>query len=164
MTIGRFKIDSKPLIIDIRGSIEDIMSRNKIRVLIVGEQFLYRMALANLLSCVYDIEIVGVTSFSNGTEWTVDNSPPDVAIVDMDAPDDRGFALVRRIKHHLPSIGIVALKSNPHDVELFVALKSQDAACLDKSFKISQLVAVIKQVASTEAVVTAIRQGIVTLD
>jgi DNA-binding NarL/FixJ family response regulator len=141
-----------------------MMSRNKMQVLIAGEHFLYRLTLANLLSRVYDIEIVGVTSFSNGTEWTIDNSPPDVAIVDMDAPDDRGLALVRRIKQYLPSIGIVALKSNPHDVELFVALKSQDVACLNKSVKISQLVAVVKQVASTEAVLTAIRRGIVTLD
>ena len=126
------------------------MTRKKIQVLIAGEQFLYRIALENSLSCVQDIEIVGVTSFSNGTEWTIDESPPDVAIVDIDAPDDKGFALVRKIKQHLPSIGIVALKSNPHDIELLVALKSQVAACLDKSVAISQLVTVIKRVARGE--------------
>jgi len=126
------------------------MVREKIKVLIASEHFLYRVALENSLSCMQDIEIVGVTSFSNGTEWTIDKLPPAIAVVDIDAPDDRGFALVRRIKQYLPSIGIVALKSNPHDVELFTALKSQVAAYLDKSVTVSQLVAVIKRVARGE--------------
>jgi len=97
-----------------------------------------------------DIEISGAADFNNGIAFAVDELPPDVAIVDIDAPSDSGLALARRIKQRLPSIGVVMLTSNPNDAQLFQALKAQAAACLSKEVTPEQLVYTIKRVASGE--------------
>jgi len=126
------------------------MNTNKIRAFIVSQQVLFRQGVELTLSSMEDIEISGAADFNNGIAFAVDELPPDVAIVDIDAPSDSGLALARRIKQRLPSIGVVMLTSNPNDAQLFQALKAQAAACLSKEVTPEQLVYTIKRVASGE--------------
>ena len=80
----------------------------------------------------------------------MDNLPPDVAVVDIDAPTDGDLAITRQLKQRLPNIGIIALTSNYNDVRLFQALKAQAAACLSKEITAEQLVETVRRVARGE--------------
>jgi two-component system response regulator DegU len=126
------------------------MNTNKIRAFIVSQQILFRQGVELVLSSMEDIEISGAADFNNGIAFTVDELPPDVAIVDIDAPSDSGLALARSIKQRLPSVGIVVLTSNPNETQLFQALKAQAAAYLNKEITADHLVDAIRRVARGE--------------
>jgi two-component system response regulator DegU len=126
------------------------MNTNKIRAFIVSQQILFRQGVELVLSSMEGIEISGAADFNNGIAFTVDELPPDVAIVDIDAPSDSGLALARSIKQRLPSVGIVVLTSNPNETQLFQALKAQAAAYLNKEITADHLVDAIRRVARGE--------------
>ena len=129
------------------------MTTNKIRVLIVSQQVLFRQGVELVLSSMKDLEISGTADFNNGIAFALDELPPDVAIIDIDGPSDSGLALARRMKQRLPSIGVVMLTSNPNDAQLFQALKAQAAAYLGKEIAADHLVGAIRRVARGEHII-----------
>jgi len=126
------------------------MNMNKIQVLIVSQQFLFRQGIEHSLSGVKDIEISGTAEVNDEVLSAIDTLPPDVALVDIDASSDSGLKLARKIKQRLPTIGVVVLTSNPDDAQLFQALKAQAVAYLSKEITADELVDTIRRVARGE--------------
>jgi two-component system response regulator DegU len=87
---------------------------------------------------------------NNGIAFDIEESPPDVAIIDIDDPFDSGMILARKMKQRLPSIGIAMLTYNPSDDQLLQALKARASAYLSKEVNTDHLVNVIKRVAAGE--------------
>ena len=85
------------------------MKRNKIQVFILSQQFLLRQGIEHSLSSVEDIEISGAADLNGGALSTIDTLPPDVALVDIDAPSKNGLTLARMIKQRSPNIGVIVL-------------------------------------------------------
>lgn len=123
------------------------MKTNKIQVLIISQQFLFRQGVELALSSMEDIEVTDSADFSNGIALAIDDLPPDVAILDIDAPSDTGLTLCRTLKKRLPNIGIIVVTSAPNDAQLFQALKAQAAAFLNKEITPDQLIDTISLVA-----------------
>lgn len=126
------------------------MKRNKIQVFILSQQFLLRQGIEHSLSSVEDIGISGAADLNGGALSTIDTMPPDVALVDIDAPSNNGLTLARKIKQRSPNIGVIVLTSNASDAQLFQALKAQAAAYLEKEVTAEQLVDTIRRVARGE--------------
>ena len=126
------------------------MNTNKIRILIVSQQVLFRQGLELAFSSIKDAELLGNADFNNGIAFAIDESPPDVAIIDIDGISDSDLMLARRMKQRLPSIGVVMLTSNPNSTQLFQALKVQAAAYLSKEVNADELIDTIRRVARGE--------------
>ena len=126
------------------------MNTNKISVLIVSQQVLLRQGVELALSSTKDFDISGITDFNNEIVFDIEESPPDVAIIDIDGPADSGLILARQIKQRLPSVGIVMLTSNHNDAQLFQALKAQAADYLSKETTAANLADSIRRVAAGE--------------
>ncbi|MBI2832048.1 MAG: response regulator transcription factor [Chloroflexi bacterium] len=126
------------------------MSENKTVVVIFSQQSLFREGIEHSLHSVDNMEISGFSVVDEGVMSKIDSLAPDVAIIDLDVPSDSGFTLAQRIKQLLPSIGIVALTSNPSDEQLFQALKGQASAYNSKEITANELAVVIKRVAAGE--------------
>jgi len=126
------------------------MNTNKIQVLILSQQLLFRLGVEVTLSSVEDMEVVSAAEFNNGTPVAIDESPPDVVILDIDAPSENGLKLTSYIRQRLPSVGIITLTYNLDDAQLFNALKAQASACMDKDLTADQLVDTIRRVARGE--------------
>ena len=123
---------------------------NKIRVLIVSQQSLFRQGIEHSLSDIEDIKVLGTAEVSDEVLSTIDTLLPDVALVDVDAPADSGLSLARKIKQRLPVIGVMVLSSNPDDAQLFQALKAQAVAYLSKEVTADDLILTIRRVARGE--------------
>jgi DNA-binding NarL/FixJ family response regulator len=123
---------------------------NKIQVIIVSQQFMLRQGIEHSLSATRDIVVTGTTEVNEKVLSTIDTLPPDVALVDIDAPSDTGLKLARRIKQRLPNIGVIVLASNPDDAQVFQALKAQAGACLSKEVNTDDLVDTVRRVARGE--------------
>jgi DNA-binding NarL/FixJ family response regulator len=126
------------------------MNADKIQVFILGQPSFFRQGVEHSLSLMADIEISGAGEVNDELLSVMDNLPPDVAVVDIDAPGDGGLAITRQLKQRLPNIGIIALTSNYNDVQLFQALKAHAAACLSKEITAEQLVEAVRRVARGE--------------
>ena len=123
---------------------------NKIQVIIVSQQFLFRQGIEHALSEMKDIKISTTAEVNDGVLDIIDTLPPDVALVDIDTPSEDGLKLARKIKQRLPTIGVVILTSNPDDAQLFQALKAQAVAYLSKEINPDELIHTIRRVARGE--------------
>ncbi|MFC1914873.1 LuxR C-terminal-related transcriptional regulator [Chloroflexota bacterium] len=123
---------------------------NKIRVIIVSQQSLFRRGIEHLLAGMKDIEISGSTEVNDEVLAAIDILLPDVAIVDIDGPSDSGLNLARRMRQLLPSIAVIVLTSDSSDAQLFQALKAQATAFLSKDITDDQLVDIVRRVAGGE--------------
>jgi two-component system, NarL family, response regulator DegU len=126
------------------------MEAQKLQVFIISQQSLFRQGIQHSLSGVPDIAVAGTSEINDSVLTTMDNMPPDVALMDIDGSADSGLALAKKIKLHSPSIAIVVLASNPSDEQLFEVLKGQAASYLSKETTADQLVETIRKVAHGE--------------
>jgi two-component system response regulator DegU len=126
------------------------MGMNKIRVVIISQQSLFRQGIEHSLSDAEDIEISGVAEVNDKVLSDIDTLPPDVALVDIDGPSGEGLALARRIRQRSPNIAVVLLTSNPSDAQLFQALKAQSVAYLNKEVTADELVNITRRVVNGE--------------
>ena len=126
------------------------MNTNKIQVIIISQQVLFRQGIEHSLSGVEDIVITGTAEVNDEVLLAIDTLPPDVALVDIDAPADSGLKLARKIKQRLSNISIVVLTSKPDDAQLFQTLKAQAGAYLSKEVNADELVDTIRRVAHGE--------------
>ena len=123
---------------------------NKIRVVIVSQQALFRQGIEHLFSDIEDMEVSGSAEVNDEVLLTIDNLTPDVAIVDIDGPSDSGLTSARRIRQRSPNIAVIILTSNSSDAQLFQSLKAQAAAFLNKEINADQLIDVVRRVACGE--------------
>ncbi|MDD5037872.1 MAG: response regulator transcription factor [Dehalococcoidales bacterium] len=126
------------------------MNVNKIQVIIISQQFMLRQGIEHSLTGVEDIIISGAAEVNESVLATIDTTPPDVVLLDVDGGAQSSLVLARKIKTRLPSIGIVALTSKPDDAELFQVLKAQAVAYLSKEVSPDELVDTIRHVAHGE--------------
>ena len=126
------------------------MSIQKIQVFILSQQPLFRQGIEYSLAFFQDITILGATEFTDEVLSIMDDSPPDVAVVDIDCPFDGGLEIIRQLKQSLPNIGLIGITSNYNDAKIFQALKYQAAACLNKETTVEVLVDIIRRVARGE--------------
>lgn len=128
-----------------------LMNREKIKVFIFSQQPLFGEGIRHLLSSVEDVQILGRAKVTDTTVLlTIETMPPDVAIVDIDAPSDSGFNLAGRLKQLIPSVRVIALTSSPSDDQLFQALKSQVTAYMSKEISGDYLVNIVRRVVRGE--------------
>lgn len=125
-------------------------TNNKIQVIIVSQQFLFRQGIEHSLSGIDDIVVSGTAEVNDEVLTAIDTLPPDVALVDIDAPADTGLRLARKIKQRLSNVGVVVLTSNMDDAQLFQALKAQAVAYLSKEISADELINTIRRVSRGE--------------
>jgi DNA-binding NarL/FixJ family response regulator len=123
---------------------------DKVNVLIVSPQVLFRKGVEITLSATEEINVISSTDFSNGIESFLDDSLPDVALLDIDNYPDTGLEIAHRVKQRLPSIGIIMFTSSPSDSQLFQALKAQAVAYLSKEISAKEMTDTILRVSRGE--------------
>jgi two-component system response regulator DegU len=124
--------------------------KNLINVIVISPQVMFRKGIEITLSSEPDIKIIDSVDFSNGIEYSVENLPPDIAILDVDGSVDTGFDIVHRLKLRLPNIATIIFTSYPDDEQLFQALKAQAAAYLSKEATADKVIDTIRRLAHGE--------------
>jgi two-component system response regulator DegU len=126
------------------------MNNSKIQLFVISQQSLFLQALEQAFSDAEDIVVLGTIGVSDDVLKAIDKMPPDVVLLDLDGQAETGLDLARKIKQHSPNIGVILLTSNPDDNQLFLAIKAQAVAYLNKEVTATQLIETIKRVARGE--------------
>jgi two-component system response regulator DegU len=123
---------------------------NSINAIVISPQSMFRKGIEITLSSEPNIRIIDSVDFNNGVEYSVENLPPDIAILDVDGYENTGFDIAHRLKQRLPNIATIIFTSSPNDEQLFLALKAQAVAYLSKEATTDEIISTIKRVAYGE--------------
>lgn len=124
---------------------------NKLRLLLVDDQGMFREGLRMLLSLQSDFEIVGEAGDGASAVELARNEKPDVVLMDLRMPGVGGVEATRRIKAALPEVRVIVLTTFEEDEEVFAALRAGAAGYLLKASPSEKLCEAIRLVARGES-------------
>lgn len=122
---------------------------DKIKVMIIDEQALFRAGVSQALSAQSDLEILECDPTQNPLEL-IEASLPDVALLGSDLASRSGIELGRKIAQYYPNTKVIVLSPDPNDEELFEVIKTAAAGCLSKRATGEELASTIRRAYSGE--------------
>lgn len=122
-----------------------------IRLLIVDDHTLFREGLRALFSAIKDIELVGEATTGQEAIYLVEESQPDVILMDIDMPGMGGVQATRSIIRKSPSTGIVMVTMLEDDASVFSAMRAGARGYVLKGAKPEELLQTIRAVANGQA-------------
>ncbi len=122
---------------------------DKLLVMIVDKQALFRIGVCHALSQQPDFEVFDSAPNENPIAL-IETTPPNVLLLDIDYPSLSGLELAREITLHYPTTKVIILTYKPDDKQLFEIIKAGAVDYLDKSITAKELIKSIRQVACGE--------------
>jgi len=122
----------------------------KLSIFIVDKQPIFRQGLCQALSSYQDMEVVGECEPTDNVWSLIESLSPDIALVDIGTHSLAGFSVVRQIATRCPRVAVVILTPNPHDDQLFQAIKSGAVAFLSKDVAPDELVGTLRRIGRGE--------------
>ncbi len=117
---------------------------DKIKVMIIDEQALFRAGVRQALSGQSDLEILECDPTQNPL-GAVEANLPDVALLGSDLTSLSGIDLGRKIAQYYPNTKVIVLSPDPNDQELFEVIKTAAAACMSKKASADDLASTIRR-------------------
>jgi two-component system response regulator DegU len=117
---------------------------NKIKVMVIDEQALFRAGVRQALAGQPDLEILECDPTQNPLE-TIEANLPDVALLGSDLTSLSGIDLGRKIAQYYPNTKVIVLSPDPNDQELFEVIKTAAAACMSKRASADDLASTIRR-------------------
>lgn len=119
---------------------------NEIRVLLVEDHFLARMALRSVLSAHSQIRIAGEACDGEAGLNEYRSLLPDVVVLDLRLPRISGFDLIVKLRGELPPARIVVLSNYSGSEDIYRAVRSGAMAYLTKDASGEELLNAIQNV------------------
>ena len=124
---------------------------NKIRVLLVDDQALFREGLRTLLSLREDIEVAGEAADGEEAVRLATSLQPDVVLMDIRMPVLDGAAATRHLREQVPEARVIALTTFDDDEYVFECLRAGAAGYLLKDTPSEKLYEAIRAAARGES-------------
>ncbi|MEN9937406.1 MAG: hypothetical protein RLZZ387_3985 [Chloroflexota bacterium] len=115
-------------------------------IVLVHAHALFREGLRHHLSAAPEFRIAGEAINGQQAIQLVDNTDPDVVLMEMDLPGVNGLEVARAIKRSHPHIGIVLLSASMEGQEVVKAIRAGVAACVPRNVAPDALLRTLSQV------------------
>lgn len=122
---------------------------DKITVMIIDEQALFRSGVRQALSQQADFEILECDP-TNDPLAVIEASLPNIALLGCRLTAHDGMDLGRKIARYFPNTKVIMLSPDPDDEELFEVIKTSAVACLNKNTSGDELLSTIKRASNGE--------------
>lgn len=122
-----------------------------IRVVIADDHAVVRTGLAELLSTMGDVELVGTAGDGAQALAVCAEQGPDVVLMDLEMPDVDGIEATRRIKASQPDVAVVILTSFSDRERILRALDAGAAGYLLKDAEPDELARAVRAAARGDA-------------
>ncbi len=124
-------------------------------VLLIDDHDLIRQGLRRAFERNEDFQVLGEAASLGQGEQMVASLKPQVVVIDVRLPDGSGLDLVRKMRQHVPGLGIVVLTMYAGDEQLFAALDSGASAFVPKDAPAEDVVAAARHAAVSPKSFTA---------
>lgn len=130
------------------------MSSQKIRVLLVDDQELFRRGVAMVLAADPGLELVEASDGDHAVLIAREN-PPDIVLLDVRMPGRSGVDVCRDIKSLSPATGIVMLTASDEETDLYESVKAGASGYLLKDAStFDQVADAVRVVASGQSLIS----------
>ncbi|HEV3473264.1 MAG TPA: response regulator transcription factor [Actinomycetota bacterium] len=126
------------------------MTTDPVRVVLVDDHDLLRRGIRTMLETEADIEVVGEASDGSEALALVEETVPDVVLVDVIMPKQDGIEATREIKDSFPNVAVLVLSGHDEQRFVFDALKAGASGYLLKTADLEEVVATVRSVAKGE--------------
>lgn len=123
---------------------------SRIQILIVDDHPLFRRGIRWSLENEHDLLVVGEAADGQAAVQQVDQTMPDVVLIDINMPLMSGLEVTRIIKRRHPQMGVIILTMHEDDEQLFHAIRVGAAAYCTKDVDAEELIRLIRRVAKGE--------------
>jgi DNA-binding NarL/FixJ family response regulator len=127
------------------------MPDEKLRVCLIDDHDLLRRGIKTMLETEADIEVVGEASDGSKAVALVEETVPDVVLIDVIMPNKDGIDATKEIKDAFPNVGVVVLSGHDERQFLFDALKAGASGYLLKTAELEEVVDTVRSAAKGEA-------------
>jgi DNA-binding NarL/FixJ family response regulator len=117
----------------------------KITVLLIGSETLYREGVRAIVSTEQDLELIDQCEQDEGTFSRFQAASPDVVVFAPKAPIIKSLKLVLQIRRHSPKVPVILLAEAEDEELLFLGVKLGAAAYLTKGTTAGELVGAIRK-------------------
>ena len=124
-------------------------------VLLIDDHDLIRQGLRRAFERSEDFSVAGEAASLGQGEQLVASLKPAVVVIDVRLPDGSGLDLVRKMRQHVPNLGIVVLTMYAGDEQLFAALDAGASAFVPKDAPAEDVVATARHAAVSPRSFTA---------
>jgi two-component system response regulator NreC len=124
-----------------------------IRVVVVDDHTLMRQGLVGLLDEDPDLVVVGQAGDASTALDTIEETRPDVVLMDVGLPGVSGLELTVRVKRIVPDIRVLVLTMYEREDYLFEALQAGASGYVLKGADIQDLLTAVRTVARGETYV-----------
>jgi DNA-binding NarL/FixJ family response regulator len=120
-----------------------------VKVVLVDDHDLLRRGIRTMLESE-GIDVVGEASDGSKVLELMEESLPDVVLIDVVMPNKDGIDATREIKDSFPNVGVVVLSGHDDQQFVFDALKAGASGYLLKTAELEDVVDTVKSVAKGE--------------
>ena len=124
--------------------------RGAVRVVLVDDHDLLRRGIRTMLESEGDIEVVGEASDGAEALEIVEETMPDVVLIDVIMPNKDGIETARELKDAWPKIEAVMLSGHDEQQFVFDAVKAGASGYLLKSADLEEVVRTVRAAANGE--------------
>lgn len=126
-------------------------SGENIRVVLVDDHDLIRRGIRTMLESEPGLEVVGEASDGTKVSQLVEETFPDVVVIDVVMPQKDGIEATAEIKDRFPNVGVVVLSGHDEQQFIFDALKAGASGYLLKTADLEEVVSTVRAVAAGQA-------------
>jgi len=119
-------------------------NKKKLTIFITDNRPLYRQAICQVLKD--DIEVVGESPLDADVWRVIENTMPDIALVNVCPPLFIGFGVARQLVRRCPKVAVVLISPNPDDDQLFQAIKLGAVAFLGENASADEFIGVLRKI------------------
>jgi two-component system response regulator DevR len=130
---------------------EEILPMAKQRILLVDDHEVVRLGLKSLLERHPQFDVVGEASSAREAMEIVNNTHPDVVVMDIRLPGTSGIEACEEITGRFPEIKVIMLTSYAEDEMLFSAIRAGASGYILKQIGGEDLVRALEAVGRGEA-------------
>jgi DNA-binding NarL/FixJ family response regulator len=128
---------------------------DKIRILIVEDQFFFRLALHSIVDARSDMCVVGETDKGREGVELYARLKPDVTVMDLRLPDISGLVAIAEIRRHDAKARILVLSNYEGSEDIHRALRAGALSYLTKDASGEELLRALQAVAAGKRYLTA---------
>ena len=126
------------------------MTTDPVRVVLIDDHDLLRRGIRTMLETEADIDVVGEAADGTEALGLVEETVPDVVLVDVIMPKKDGIEATREIKDSFPNVAVLVLSGHDEQRFVFDALKAGASGYLLKTAELEEVVATVRAVARGE--------------
>ncbi len=125
-------------------------SHSSVRILVVDDHAMVRLALTEAIEQHHDLELVGEAENGKKALELYREHRPDVVTMDYQLPDQKGDEVIAAIRKEFPEARIVMLSIFETEESLWRAVAAGAIGYVSKAAEINEMIAAVREVARGE--------------